>query len=165
MDEELHKKLLKKAGSLLARRSYSRGELRIRLSKLAEEHHVEAILDRLEQLNLLNDAEYAYNFAFCRVRQQGWGSAKVRDSLLRRHVAQDTVDSAIDRVRVEASEDDVLADYLQRYCRKAGPPADMASVRKLVVRLRRRGFEEDLIYRGLKGMVPATLLQQLTTGE
>lgn len=165
MDAELYKKLLKRAGTLLARRAYSRGDLRIRLSKLAEERQVETVLDRLEQLNLLNDADYAYNFALCRISQEGWGSAKVRDSLLRRHVAQDTVDSAIERARAEADEDTIIADYLQRHFRKTGPPTGIEGVRKLIVRLRRRGFDEDVIYRGLKRMVPAAFLQHLITGE
>ena len=63
MDNERHKLLMKKAGALLARRAYTRGELRDRLVKTSGETPVESILDRLEQLNLLNDAAYAYNLA------------------------------------------------------------------------------------------------------
>jgi regulatory protein len=165
MDEELHKKLLKKAAALLARKAYSRKEMELKLSKLAQSPQVEAAIDRLSQLNLLNDADYAYNFALCRIKYEGWGLARIRNALLRRHVAKDTVDSAIDRVRMEASEEDALAYYLQLCCRKAGAPANVKAVRKLFMRLLRRGFRIDAIYRELGKIVPDDLLHHINTGE
>jgi len=64
MAAEPSKRLLHKAGRLLARRAYTRGELRTRLAKGGNEEDIAGVLDQLETINLLNDAETAYNFAF-----------------------------------------------------------------------------------------------------
>ena len=164
MEGELQKKLLKKAAALLARRAYSRGEMRSRLSKFPEEE-VEVVLDRLEQLNLLNDAEYAYNHAFCRMKQAGWGPVKVHDFLLRHCVAPQLAESAIDRVRREISDGVALAEYLQRHCRKSKLPADPNGIRKLISHLRRRGFHENTIYGVLQQMIPAAIWRGFETGD
>jgi SOS response regulatory protein OraA/RecX len=61
IEGESAKKLLQKAGRLLAWRAYSRGELEAKLRSQAEEKEIQAVLGRLEELNLLNDEQYAYN--------------------------------------------------------------------------------------------------------
>jgi regulatory protein len=165
MASDSHKMLMKKAGALLARRDCSRGELRKKLSKIAQAPEIEAVLDRLEQLNLLNDVDYAYNFALCRIRQEGWGPAKVRDSLLRRDVAPETVEAALKRVLDEVDPRFAVADYVRKHIGKSGLASDIQSVRRLVLHLRRRGFDDDAIWGGLKRTVPAALLHRLETGE
>ncbi len=165
MDTDLQKMILKKAGSLLARRSYSRGELRNKLCAFAEKYQVESALDRLEQLNLLNDADYAYNFALCRARQEGWGPAKILESLLRRQVGQTIIKSALERIRNELGDESVLLEYIQKRCGKHGMPADIRDVRRLVLHLRRRGFGEEMIFGALKRVIPSALLERFDTGE
>jgi len=165
MDPDPHQTLLRKAGALLARRAFSRGELRDKLSAAAGDSRVEAVLDRLEQLNLLNDADYAYNFALYRIRQLGWGPAKVRDSLLRRQVAPAIVESAIKRACEEADPLAALADYARKYLGKKDTAPDLKIARRLIAHLRRRGFEEDIIMSALKRVIPAALWQRLETGE
>jgi regulatory protein len=165
MDAELQKTLMKKAGLLLARRAYSRGELRMKLAKMAGDSEIESALDRLEQLNLLNDADYAYNFAVYRIRQEGWGPAKVRDSLLRRHLSQAIVESALERIRDELGEELALTDCIKKRCGKQALPANPKDVQKLISYLRRRGFDDDSIFRALKRMLPAAAIQHFETGE
>jgi regulatory protein len=165
MESEAQKQLLKKAGALLSRRAYSRGELRLRLGKASEEFQIEAVLNRLEQLNLLNDADYAYNFALNRIRQKGWSPAKVHASLLRRNVAQATIEAAIERTREEVGDLKALTEYIQKYCRRKGMPADSQGIRRLIAHLQQHGFEEDSILCALKQVVPATALQRFETGE
>jgi len=163
MDAELRSILMKKAGAILARRACSRGELRNRLAKIAGETPVEEVLDRLEQVNLLNDREYAYNFALHRIRQEGWGPAKVLDSLLRRHVEPEIAESALKRVRDEVDPSSILADYARKYFGKSAP--DAKRVRKMIAHLHRRGFAEDSILDALRRVVPAALMQRYETGE
>jgi len=150
------------AGKLLARRRYSRGELRLKISKIAiDNDDVEAVLDRLEQLKLLNDSDYAYNFALSRVTQKGWGPNKVYDSLLRRCVAQELAQSAIDRVRLEVSDQSALTDYLRRHFRNVRPPTSPKEARKLIAHLRQRGYRDETILGVLRQLIP----QFLQTGE
>ena len=165
MDAALQKILLKKAGDLLSHRAYSRGELGSKLGKVAEECQVEAALDRLEELNLLNDAEYAYNFALYRIKREGWGPDKVRYSLTRRQIANKTIQTVLEKIRSELGEEFALVEYLQKYCRKQGLPNDPKGVRKLVAHLRRRGFDEDIIFRALERVIPATVMQSFEPGE
>jgi regulatory protein len=165
MDAALQKMLLKKACALLAHRAYSRGELGSKLSKAAADHPVDAILDHLEQLNLLNDAEYAYNFAFYRIKDKGWGPAKVHDSLLRRHISPKNIREALERIRSELGEEFALVEHLQKHCWKKGPPADPKEVRKLVWHLQRQGYDDQIIFRALGRVIPAIVLQRFETGE
>ena len=164
-DAGVHEMLMKKAGAILARRACSRGELRNKLAKIAQISQVEDVLDSLDQLNLLNDMDYAYNFALCRVQQEGWGPAKVRDSLLRRHVAQETVESAMERIRKEVDYESVLAKCVRKYWGNRNLSRDWKEARKLILHLRQRGFDEDSIWSALKKIMPAALLQHLETGE
>ena len=165
MDAEIQKKILKKAGAFLARRAHSRGELKQKLMKLAPEPEVESALDRLEKLNLLNDPEYAYNFALCRMKQDGWGQAKIHESLLRRQIPESAIQSAIERAWSELDEESALSEYLKRRFLKKKLPQDPNVLRKLIVHLRRRGFDEENISRVLKRMFPAELMQHLDTGD
>jgi regulatory protein len=165
MEAELQKKLLKRAGNLLARRSYSRGEMQIKLSKLAEPADVEETLDRLEALNLLNDLDYAYNFAFSRIRLQGWGPIRVRHSLRHRQVPHQFIEAAIDRVWQDVGDDVVLKEYLDRHCRKTGLPEDRRGIQKLIGHLRRRGFNDATIYSTLRQMIPDVTWECFETGE
>jgi regulatory protein len=165
MNDELQKALLKKAGALLARRAYSRGELRTKLAKLAEYPQVESALDRLEQLRLLNDADYAYNFAFQRIRSEGWGPARVRNSLFQRHVPQAAIESALERIRSEFGDTSALIEYIARHCRKKGPPANPKDFQKLIIHLIRRGFGKEDITSALSHVMPDALRRRFDTGE
>jgi SOS response regulatory protein OraA/RecX len=146
--------LMKRAAAFIARRAHSRGELRRKLAaaqKTGEDDNaakIEAVLDRLEHLNLLNDAEYAYNFAFYRIKDSGWGEGKVREALLARDVAKAAADRALERVREEITPggmEDALVEYVEGYCRKHGAPSTPKDAQKLARRLAGRGFDEDRI--------------------
>jgi regulatory protein len=164
-DSELHKALLHKAGTLLARRAYSRGELRNKLLKIAQERPVENVLERLEQLNLLNDADYAYNFALYRMKHEGWGQAKVRASLFSRHVAEGDVEAALQRVLSALGGEPDLVESMRKFCGKSWPPTEAKHLHRLIMHLRRRGFDEEHIYSALKRGIPAAILQRFGIGE
>ena len=166
MDETVRASLLKKAGSLLARRAFSRGEMRDRLAPLGGAAEVDAALAALEQRNLLNDAEYAYNFALRRCGDEGWSPGRVRHELERRRVAPAEVDRALERVRSELGGGaPVLARYLRKRFGSRPLPADAKGVRRLILHLGRRGFEMQDILRALRGEVPAAVLERFETGE
>ena len=165
MDDESQKALMKKACLFLGRRAYSRGELRIKLSGLAGESQVESALDRLEQLKLLNDADYAYNFALSRIRGKGWGPAKVRESLIRRHLSQASIDRAMQQIQKEPEDESALARYIEKYCGKKGAPTQPENLHKLILHLCRRGYDRESIVQALKRIVPAAAMQHFETGE
>ncbi len=165
LDVESHRILMKRAAALLARRSYSRAELRSKLLKTASAPQVESILNRLEQLNLLNDAEYAYNFALYQIGREGWGAVKVDAALRRRHVQPEIIKDALRRVRSELGDETVPVEYMQKYCGKHWPPTDPARIQRLIMNLRRRGFGEAAIDRSLKKILPEPLYRRYEIGE
>jgi SOS response regulatory protein OraA/RecX len=99
------------------------------------------------------------------MRQNGWSSAKVQDSLIRRQVEQNAVENALERVRSELGSEPILENYIRRFCGKRGVPDDLKGLRKLIVHLRRRGFDEESILNALRPVVPAAMLQRLETGD
>jgi regulatory protein len=166
MDIDPHTLLLKKAGALLARRAYSRSDLQMKLAEFADEQQVESALQHLERVNLLNDSNYAYNFALRRIRQHGWGSARVQNALLAHHVGRAIIDRALEQIRMESgSEESGVREYVHKRYGKSGLPADPKSVRKLILHLRQRGFDEETVFRGLRGVIPDAVLKHFETGE
>ncbi|HTY62120.1 MAG TPA: RecX family transcriptional regulator [Acidobacteriota bacterium] len=165
MDGEIHKLLMKKAGAILARRAHSRAELQAKLADMADEVEVEAVLERLERLNLLNDFEYAYNFALRRMRRLGWSRTRVENALLGHQVSSAVIERALEKMNESGGEQSVLNSYLLKRYGKSGLPADVKGVRKLILHLRQRGFEEENILGALRGKIPDATLQRFETGE
>jgi len=164
-EPNISKKLMGKAGRILSRRAHSRGELRRKLARYAEADLVEPVLDRLQELELLNDADYAYNFALCRMKQDGWGPLKVLHSLRRQEIASALAEEVIGRVQSEAGTLDLLQEYLRRHCRKTGFPQDRKGLQRLVSHLRRRGFPEESVFTALRQLKRAAPWQLFDTGE
>jgi regulatory protein len=165
VNPELYKKLQKKAGALLARRAYSRGEIRQKLLKAADAPLVETVLDRLEELKLLNDREYAYNFALYRVGPQGWGPEKIREALYRHRISESDISAALDRIRSAVGEDYAVGEYLKRLFSKKGTPRDSSELRNLVGHLHRRGYDQNSIIGALKQTLPPEMSSHLQTGD
>ena len=165
MRPDLQKKLQQKAGALLARRAYSRGEIREKLLRIADESSVDIILDRLEQLKLLNDLDYAYNFALYRVGREGWGPEKIRSALYRRGVAEADISAALEQIRSLVGEDYALGEYLKRHFAKKGMPEGCDGIRNLVSNLRRRGYNQNSIFSVLKRTLPKETARHLQTGD
>lgn len=159
------KKLMTRAGSLLSRRSYSCGEIRRKLLTSADAARVDQVVERLLELNLLNDADYAYNFAFARMNRDGWGSLKVLHALLRRQVPESLAEAAIERVQSAGDKEAFVVRYLDQYFSRREPPRDRKSLRRLITHLRRRGYRDDDIYSALRGRVPAAVWARFDTGD
>lgn len=166
MDRDIHKLLVKKAGNLLARRAYSRADLQKKLAAFGDSGQVETVLKQLERLSLLNDFEYAYNFALRSIRRQGWSPAKVQNALLGHQVCLTIIERALAQVRDESGgEEPVIRAYVLKRYGKSGLPSDFKSIRKLITHLRQRGFREENIFSALKGEIPDAALRRFEIGE
>ena len=165
MEEESGSRILHRAGFLLARRPYSRGELREKLSALGTHQEIESVLDRLQELNLLNDANYGYNLASHWMKHEGWGPIKVRFHLLRRQLSDADAEATLERMRQELSDADVLIAYLGRRARNHPLPDDRRGIRKLLASLRQRGFPDEAIYGVLRQRISTVAWKKFDTGE
>ena len=164
MKEDL-KRLHQKALSLISRRAYSVGDLRMKLLKFADKQDVDATLHYLEHLKLLNDSEYAYNFAFYRAGNEGWGPLKIRDALFRHRLQASDIDRALSRVRDDIGDDYGLGEYLQKYFAKRETPRDAQGVRSLINHLLRRGHHRSIILENLGRVLPAKTMKYFGTGD
>ena len=164
MNDDL-KKIHSKASNLISRRAYSRGEMRLKLLKFADSDSVNEALDHLEQLKLLNDSEYAYNFALYRASGEGWGPLKIRSALSRRRVQASDIDQALCRVRREIGDHYGLAEYLESYFSKRDYPRDAQGVRSLINHLLRRGHRRSIILEELRMILPAKTMKYFGTGD
>lgn len=131
---------------LLARREYSRAELRQRLRRSAQDDDalgaeaLEALLDALTREGWLSETRFAEATVAARTRQ-GDGPLRLRARLARRGVAAELIDTALATVAD-------WQDLLERARRKrfgGQAPQDYAQWAQQARYLQRRGFSEAQI--------------------
>jgi regulatory protein len=140
----------------LAARGRSVRELRRRLLLAKEpEPFVDAALQRLEGLGLLNDTDYARQVARSQMLGRGYAPRRLQQELARRGVARDVADRAIDLVLTEdaapggfGAESGIdLTETIEKLARRklrglAGLDPDTRA-RRLYAFLARRGYDSD----------------------
>jgi len=130
---------------LLSGREHSRAELTRKLAGAGESEAIEALLDRLEEVDLLSDARFAQSYI--RSRQARLGNQRLRLELKQRGVAEHLIDAALQ----ESIEGDDDARARQVWQKKFGtPPTDAREWAKQARFLQGRGFAADIIHRILK---------------
>ena len=134
-----------RAMRMLARREYSRAELRARLlSHLQEGEDVEAVLDDLEQRNWLSDARAAE--LIVNTRRTRFGAQRIAHEMRQKGLAEDLVGKALPGLK--ASEMDAAHEVWQR---KFGTlPQNQQEKARQVRFLQSRGFALDVIFKLLQ---------------
>ena len=137
MDED---KLLEKATSLALRfLSYqprSESEVRLRLEKRYSGRVPEAVVQRLKELGLLDDASFAREWTRSRVSHRPRSAAAIRRELLGKGIDRDMAQAA-----VEPLDDEDSAYRAGQRAASSLPDADYATFRRrLQGYLYRRGF-------------------------
>ncbi|HXY31722.1 MAG TPA: regulatory protein RecX [Gemmatimonadaceae bacterium] len=132
----------------LARRARSTGELAYLLVRRGEpSEHVQAAIERLTTLGLLDDTAYAVGVVRSKIAGAAFSLRRVRTELTRRRVARDVADKAISMVAAE--EGPRVRDALDRLTsRKARSLASLSpdvQRRRLWAHLARRGYDVDEI--------------------
>ena len=130
---------------LLARRDYSRAELKARLSaKAASAEDVDGVLDGLQAERLLSDGRYASQRAA--VRGARYGDARLRQELRRQGVGEDDIAAALPAAGDEAGRCRAV------WVRKFGTLPQSAEERAKQMRfLQYRGFSGDAIRSVMRG--------------
>jgi SOS response regulatory protein OraA/RecX len=84
---------------MIGRRSHSRSELKRKLKERGyEDDCIERVLDRMEEVGLQDDSEYALIFARSKWRQSTWSPKKIEIELRRKGVEEDHIQQALDSV-------------------------------------------------------------------
>lgn len=137
--------LRERALNLLARREHSRAELGRKLSPHGEADEIAALLDQLEQENLLSNSRYAESLA--RSRAGRHGSLRLKSELRDKGVP-DEVSSV---VLAEARGNDLEAARVVWSKKFGHPPADAVERVKQMRFLAGRGFPLDIVRRVVGG--------------
>jgi len=140
----------------LERRRHSRRELELKLrQKRIEENVAAAVLDRLGEVGLVNDTEFARAFVESRRRRSPKGRRAFAAELGARGVDRDTVDAVLDEVFGDIDPADEAMVALQPRLRGwSGLPREEARG-KAARFLERRGFGYEAVRNALDRVLPS----------
>lgn len=138
--ETQYQKAKEKAFSLLSFKSFSRRQLGERLGRDFSEDCVEEVLDRLEELGLLNDADYALRCARDLFALKHYAPSRVRQELAARGIGSNDIEDVME----EFSDFDASAAVLGLLERKYGASLREEKVRRRAfAALMRLGYEPE----------------------
>jgi regulatory protein len=142
----------------LARRAYSVYEMRTYLERRAEDKDVvKSVLDRLKQLDYLDDARYARLFVRVRTELRKQGAYRIARDLRARGVPDRHIEAALAERSPESNENALVRARLQRRIKSLRGPLDERRVASLYRNLLRAGFSADTIRRELSALAKRPL--------
>lgn len=141
-----------RALGLLSARAYTVRDLRRKLlGKEVDSAEVDRVVGRLLEAGLLDDARYAASFARARLAGAGTSGRRIRQELIRKGVAADIAEAAVERVIADEEID--TGAVLERVARKKlasmGDLDPVVTRRRLFAYLARRGYDLDEIRRAI----------------
>lgn len=157
-----------RAANLLALRARATGELRRALIRRGEpEPFVDAALERLTRLGLLDDAAFARQFVHAKATGAGHSTRRLRTELARRGVAREIADAAIVEVFADESIDReaIIDEVARKKLRTLGRFDPLTRRRRLYAFLARRGYDSDDIARVIRKLVTGEAESDVDRGE
>jgi len=129
----------------LAQREHTRAELARKLADHGSAAQIDALLDRLSELELFSDARFAT--AWVRSKAARFGTARLRHDLARRGVSEALIEAALQSEAVESELERAHRVWRNKF---AQPPADAREWARQARFLRGRGFAAEVIRKLLK---------------
>jgi regulatory protein len=137
----------------LARRAYSVYEMRSYLERRAEDKDVvKGVLERLKQLDYLDDARYARQFVRLHTELRKQGPFRIARDLRARGVPDRHIEAALAERSAESSDSGLVRERLERRIKLLRGPLDERRVASLYRSLLRAGFSADTIRRELNAV-------------
>ncbi|MFZ3330068.1 MAG: regulatory protein RecX [Candidatus Acidiferrales bacterium] len=142
----------------LMRRAHSISEMKKHLERRAEDKElIPAVIARLRELNYLDDAKYALNYASQHVKIRRQGRFRIARELRARGVPDRYIEEAIAKVFAETDEPALVRARLKRRLAllnkksgEASAPLDQKKIASLYRNLLTAGFSADTIRTELK---------------
>jgi regulatory protein len=131
--------------NILARREHSRAELARKLAPYGEADEVDALLDVLEQENLLSNVRYVEMLAHARSARHG--SLRLKSDLREKGISEHEMAEALEGARMQDFEV-ARAVWLKKF---GGMAPDAAGRARQYRFLATRGFPSEVIRRVLGG--------------
>lgn len=130
----------------LDRRAWGRAELAAKLvTKGADPQIVEGVLDRLEEVGLINDADFAAQWVESRHRVRGLPANRLAVELRRKGLDEETIAQALAPIDRHAEATAAIELARSKARTLVGVERDKA-LRRLVGVLGRRGFSAELAW-------------------
>ena len=129
----------------LAKRSHSRKELAVKLSRNYDEPEVKAALQRAEAHGYLDDRQYALQRALLSRLHKNWGDRRIALDLEQHEIAQAVISEALETAAGERPESVALQSIVDRWVESKGAPRSLSRLKKLHDRCQRLGFPPDAI--------------------
>jgi regulatory protein len=140
----------------LTRRAHSVFEMRCALERRSEDSSlVHAVLGRLKQQNLLDDARYARDFARHHAAGRRQGRFRITQELRHRGVPDRHIEAALEDVFAVQDEAALLRQRIQQKLRSVRGPLDEKHRASLYRSLLRAGFSAALILREINTLTRA----------
>jgi len=146
-EKDTERKIFERALQILSYRSHSKKEMEDKLKKKFEGKEILSVLEKLEEMGLINDEEFTERF----VEQSKKGKKILRIELLKKGIGKDM----IDRFLKEKSEKIELQNALLQANKviKKYKDCELPSVKqKIYENLTRKGFSYDIYKRALEEM-------------
>ncbi|HAN43763.1 MAG TPA: hypothetical protein DCP97_00075 [Ruminococcaceae bacterium] len=128
------KKAKEKALALLSRKSMTKKQLTEKLKRYAGEYEAEQAADRMQELNLIDDEDYARRCAKDLTNFKGFAPLRVKQELVRRGIDCETAELAADELDID--ERAAIAGIIRRkFLRFLNDKKDIAKVVNSLARL------------------------------
>lgn len=124
-----------KALWLISYRDHSEGELRQKLSKDYGEEAVDSAVERLMELRLINDEDFAKKYAES-LSHKHMSQRQIQQKLRLKGIDKELSEDAVENLNLD-EKDEIRALINKKYIRKLSDEADL---RRTVAALQRRGF-------------------------
>lgn len=103
----------------------------------------EGVLDRFEELRLINDEQYAYDWVMARHEHRRLSKRALAMELRRKGVADDHIDAAIEHIDAE-SEHSAARDVAERKARSTQGLAAPVRHRRMMAAVMRKGYSASI---------------------
>lgn len=136
-----------RAFDYLAHKPRTTMEMRRKLrEKDFDEPVIESVIERLQELNYLDDAEYAEEYVARRFASKGYGPVRIRQELRKRGIDRHLAETAVDDFFADESTLDAAREKAQKRWPRIAREDDPRKRRdKLYRYLKRRGYTYDTI--------------------
>ena len=142
----------------LMRRPHSVSEMKKHLERGAENKDlIPTVIARLRELNYLDDAKFALNYAAQHAKLRRQGRFRIARELRARGVPDRHIASALDAVFAETDEASLARARLTRRLAHLRGPLDQKKIASLYRNLLGAGFSSDIIRAQLKGITQGNL--------
>ena len=126
-----------KAIDLLSYRDHSSAELKRKLLRTSDEADADAAVERMRELGMVNDTEFAKNYALELSQTRLYGELRVRQELIKKGLSRDDIDAAMNEL---PDQRELIRTLIEGKFAQYNTPE---SRDKLIRRLLARGFLWD----------------------